>query len=88
MCIKDVYQMYIMAKLSALSFDSYEDFEICNETMNIKRGDTATSHDGMFTVIVHTPNVPFPSGTLVVTAKDGRKIFVRVISGTRQIVTK
>ena len=74
-----------MGKLAALSFQSYEDFEICNKTMNIKPGDTATSSDGMFTVMIPTERL-IPSGTLMVTADNGKKVFVRLISGTEEIV--
>lgn len=75
-----------MTKFAALSFRSYEDFEACNEAMNIKPGDTATSSDGMFTVMIKTERL-LPPGTLMVTTGNGRKVFVRVISGTEEIVS-
>lgn len=75
-----------MAKLTALSFESYQDFEICNEVMKVRPGDTATSSDGMFTVVVKTDGVSLPSCTLIVTSKDGRRVFVRVISGTEATI--
>jgi hypothetical protein len=54
--------------VAALSFRSYEDFEVCNEYMDIKLGDTATSSDGMFTVMIKT-EITIPPGTLVVTTE-------------------
>lgn len=74
-----------MAKFAALSFRNYEDFELCNKTMDIKPGDTATSSDGMFTVMIKTDRL-FPSGTLMITTDNGRKVFVRVISGTEKVI--
>ena len=75
-----------MVKFAALSFQSYKDFEVCNEIMKVRPGDTATSSDGMFTVMIKTEGVTLPSGTLMVTANDGRKVFVRIISGTEKVV--
>lgn len=71
-----------MDNVAALSFRSYEDFEICNKYIDVKPGETATSSDGMFTVMIKTER-RMPPGTLVVTDDDGRRIFVRVISGTK-----
>lgn len=71
-----------MDNVAALSFRSYEDFEICNKYIDVKPGETATSSDGMFTVMIKTER-RMPPGTLVVTEDDGRRIFVRVVSGTR-----
>lgn len=73
-----------MTKYAMLSFRSEEDFKICNEAMGIKANDTAvTSFDGMLTVLIKTENL-FPPGTLMVTANNGQRIFVRVMSGTEQ----
>ena len=77
-----------MPKYVALGFQSYEDFEICNSIMNIQPGDTATSSDGMFTVLVGVERILIPHGTLMVTTDKGRRIFIRVTSGTEKQVTK
>jgi hypothetical protein len=75
----------MMDNVAALSFRSYEDFEACNEYIDVQPGETATSSDGMFTVIIKTER-RMPPGTLVVTTGEGRRIFVRVISGAEQVV--
>lgn len=75
----------MMDNVAALSFRSYEDFEACNEYIEVQPGETATSSDGMFTVIIKTER-RMPPGTLVVTTEKGRRIFVRVISGAEQAV--
>lgn len=74
-----------MAYVAALSFHSYEDFEVCNKYIDVKPGDTASSSDGMFTAMVKTER-QIPPGILVVEAEDGKKVFVRVISGTEGVV--
>ena len=75
-----------MTKYAMLSFRSEEDFKICNEAMGITASDTAvTSFDGMLTVLIKTENL-FPPGTLMVTANNGQRIFVRVMSGTEQAI--
>lgn len=74
-----------MDHVAALSFRSYEDFEACNEYIEVQPGETATSSDGMFTVIIKTER-RMPPGTLVVTTEEGRRIFVRVISGSEHVV--
>ena len=80
-------QSSTMTKYAMLSFRSEEDFKICNEAMGIKASDTAvTSFDGMLTVLIKTEKL-FPPGTLMVTANNGQRIFVRVMSGTEQAIT-
>ncbi len=71
--------------VAAFSFRSYEDFEACNEYMNIQPGETATSSDGMFTVMIKTER-QIPPGTLVMTTKNGKQIYVRVITGIEKNV--
>lgn len=75
----------IMENVAALSFNSYDDFEACNEYIQVRIGETATSSDGMFTVIIKTER-RMPPGTLVVTTDNGKRIFVRVVSGVEQLV--
>ena len=43
-----------MDNVAALSFRSYEDFEVCNKYIEVRPGETATSSDGMFTVMIKT----------------------------------
>ena len=74
-----------MVYYAALSFQSHDDFEACNRVMNIRPGDTATSSDGMFTVLIKT-ELRFPPGTLIVKTNKNKDISVRVISGKEQIV--
>lgn len=76
------YDRDTMDNVAALSFRSYQDFEICNKYIDVKPGETATSSDGMFTVMIKTER-RMPPGTLVVTDDDGKRVFVRVISGTK-----
>ena len=71
-----------MSKYIALGFRSHEDFELCRKVMNIKMGDTGTSVDGLFTVLIETVRILVPDGVLVHTCEDGRRIFIRVTSGT------
>ena len=40
--------------VAALSSRSYEDFEACSEYIDVQPGETATSSDGMFAVIIKT----------------------------------
>lgn len=75
----------IMTYFAALSFNSYEDFEACNKVMNIRPGDTGTSSDGLFTVMIKT-ELRFPPGNLVIKTNKDKDIIVRVISGREQIV--
>ena len=76
-----------MAQYVVLSFQNHEDFEMCNKVMNItKDTETATSSDGMLTVFIKTEGAIFPPGTLMVTTTAGRRIFVRVRSGTERVV--
>jgi hypothetical protein len=67
----------------ALSFQTPEDFEICNLRMNVPSKNIAIAQDGMITVLVKTETVLFPHGTLVITTNRGRRIFVRVVSGRK-----
>ena len=75
-----------MDNVAALSFRSYKDFEICNKYIDVRPGETATSSDGMFTVMIKTER-RMPPGTLVVTEDDGKRVFVRVISGAKHPLT-
>jgi hypothetical protein len=77
-----------MLKYVALGFQNHEDFEVCNSIMNIQPGDTATSSDGMFTVLVRVERILIPHGTLMVTTDKGKRIFIRVTSGTEKKATK
>ncbi len=72
-----------MIYVAALSFRSYADFEVCNKYIEVQPGETATSFDGMFTVMIKTER-RMPPGTLVVTTNEGKSIFVRVVTGTRE----
>ena len=72
------YDRDTMDNVAALSFRSYQDFEICNKYIDVKPGETATSSDGMFTVMIKTER-RMPPGTLVVTEDDGKRVFVSVI---------
>jgi hypothetical protein len=74
-----------MAYYAALSFQSHDDFEACNRVMNIRPGDTATSSDGMFTVLVKT-ELRLPPGTLTVKTNKDKDISVRIVSGKGQVV--
>ena len=74
-----------MSYYAALSFQSYEDFEACNTVMNIGPGDTSTSSDGIFTVMIRT-GLRLPPGTLTVKTNKDRDITVRVVSGKQNIV--
>ena len=74
-----------MTYYAALSFSSYEDFELCNTVMNIKSGDTATSSDGMFTVLVRT-ELQLPPGKLKVKTKQNKDIQVRLLSGKQDFM--
>ena len=48
------YDRDTMDNVAALSFRSYQDFEICNKYIDVKPGETATSSDAMFTVMIKT----------------------------------
>ena len=72
-----------MAAYIALGFQNHEDFEICNKRMKIEPDNAAISKDGLFTVLVKTESIMIPHGTLVVTTNNGRRIFIRVTSGTK-----
>lgn len=67
----------------ALGFQNHDDFEVCNQRMNIKPDNAAISEDGMFTVLIKTEKIMIPHGTLVVTTDRGRRIFIRVTSGIK-----
>ena len=69
-----------MEKYMALSFQTAEDFEICDGRMNVPSRNIVIAQDGMITVLLKTETVMIPHGTLVVTTDRGRRIFVR---GTR-----
>ena len=69
-----------MSNYVALGFLSHEDFlEVCDQ-MQLSLGDTATSSDGMFTVLIKTEKI-IPQGTLVVTGKNDKRIYIRINSG-------
>lgn len=73
-----------MAYYAALSFDSYKDFEACNRLMHVNPGDTATSSDGKFTVMIKT-ELRIPPGTLTIKTNKSEDISVRVISGGARV---
>jgi len=71
-----------MSTYTALCFNNKRDFEVCNHLMQAGSSDTAACSDGTFAVIVKTEGPIIPHGVLAVTTSTGRKIFVRVTSGT------
>ena len=71
-----------MSTYTALCFDSKKDFEICNQLMRARSEDAVACSDGKFAVLVKTKGPLIPHGVLTVTTNTGRKIFVRVTSGT------
>lgn len=75
-----------MSNYAALCFSNKKDFEICNQLMQAQSGDTAACSDGTLAVLVKTDRILIPHGILTVTTNTGRKIFVRVASGTEQPV--
>ncbi len=81
-----------MVYVAALSFKSYEDFEVCNKYLEVQPGGAETSFDGMFTVTIETER-RMPKKflgifcTLIVTTDEGESIFVRVVTGTRTPVS-
>ncbi len=73
-----------MSKYTALCFKNKEDFEICNHLMQAGSSDTAACSDGSLVVLVKTEGPLIPHGVLAVTTNRGRKIFVRITSGTEK----
>jgi hypothetical protein len=71
-----------MSTYTALCFNNKKDFEICNHLMQAGSEDTAVCEDGTLAVLVKTVGPVIPHGILAVTTSTGRKIFVRVTSGT------
>ena len=77
-------QSDIMVYYAALSFDNHKDFEACNKLIRVRPGDTATSSDGKFTVMIET-ELRIPPGTLVIRTNKNENISVRVLSGEKHI---
>ena len=73
-----------MAYYAALSFESHEDFEACNKLMHIRPKNTATSSDGMFTVMIQT-ELRIPPGTLTIKTNKNKDISVRILSGQARV---
>lgn len=71
-----------MSTYTALCFNNKTDFQICNKFMRAQSTDAAACSDGTFAVLVKTEGPIIPHGVLTVTTNTGRKIFVRVTSGT------
>lgn len=71
-----------MSTYTALCFNNKADFQTCNQFMRAQSTDAAACSDGTVAVLVKTEGPLIPHGVLTVTTNTGRKIFVRVISGT------